>query len=113
MMIISINKSYKSSSSIYDAVRKSWTASKKNAEECDLVLAERFGVCVGVFKPSIWFVSKENPKRIEFEGVEAEKEIAELYYNKRTPEKRKGAMLPFRYFDASFDYEEHMKAISK
>jgi hypothetical protein len=110
-MIISVNKSFKTASSVYEAVRSSWTAKKEKAEECEFVLAEKFGICVGVFKPTKWIL-KENG-RIEFEGEEVSKEVGEIYLNKRTPEKKKGAMLPFRYFDTTFNYEEHLKSFAK
>jgi hypothetical protein len=97
VMAICINNSHGTRNSIYESVRQAWTCSEKSARECEFVLAERFGICVGVFKPTRWYRHEKETNRMAFEGEEVENSP---YLNKRIPERKKGAMLPFRYFSA-------------
>ncbi|MFT6333014.1 MAG: hypothetical protein ACJAW3_001364 [Lentimonas sp.] len=95
IMAICINKSYKNKENIYDSVREAWTCSLESAEKCEFVLAERFGVCVGVFKPTRWYTHKDETNRKAFEGEEVKNS---KYLKKKLPERSRGESMPFRYF---------------
>ena len=98
--------------SIYEAVRCAWKVNKSRAENCELVLARKGKLVVGVFRPTKWIeATHENfPKELDsdrpgkwgFEGEKAEPEVERLYLYKRVPEHflpKKGAQTPFRYCD--------------
>ena len=77
----------------YDAVRHAWRISVKRAEQADFVFATSQGVCKDVFVVEKWLPSNEHnfpgfpvvEGRYGFVGKQANKEILDLYLNKRLP----------------------------
>ncbi|MBR1726438.1 MAG: hypothetical protein IJ724_07305 [Muribaculaceae bacterium] len=76
IIFINICQTYKTGErgSIYEATRKFWRLNGKRAEKATHVLAIVEGIVVGVFKPKIWYVTKDTrykrTGRWEFEGDE-------------------------------------------
>lgn len=90
----------KQNNNIYEAVRKAWKISPKNANKANYVLA----VCNGVIKEAFtltgkWHESTNEPGRYEFEGKSAPDEIQCLYKNKLIPQeyRTQSAANPIRY----------------
>ena len=87
---------------IYEAVRSSWTVSKKKADQADYVLAVIDGVCRGVYIPDVWQKAPtppEKPQRWEFDGRKADTRTRRQYEGKRIPDRmrKKGLAIPFLY----------------
>ena len=87
---------------IYEAVRSSWTVSKKKADQADYVLAVIDGICRGVYIPDIWKKAPtppEKPQRWEFNGRKADTRTRRQYEGKRIPDRmrKKGMATPFLY----------------
>ncbi len=98
--------------SIYEAVRCAWKVNKRRAEKCELVLARRGKLVVGVFRPTKWIeathanfpkeLDSDLPGKWGFVGDNPEPEVEQIYLNKRVPDQylpQKGAQTPFRYCD--------------
>ena len=98
--------------SIYEAVRCAWKVNKRRAEECEVVLARKGKLIVGVFRPTKWIEATHAnfPKELEsdipgkwgFVGENAGPEVEKMYLHKRVPDQflaKKGAQTPFRYCD--------------
>ena len=96
--------------SVYEAVRCAWKVSKRRAEECELVLARKGQIIVGVFRPEKWIEATHNnfPKELDsdrpgkwgFVGKNVVPEVEKMYLHKRVPDRflpKKGAQTPFRY----------------
>jgi hypothetical protein len=93
--------------SIYEAARGVWKLNLKRARKTDIVLAERSGLVVDVFKAETWYPAHpdhfpwlefERPNRFGFEGKRADETLQKLYSRKRLPRRKKGATNPIRYF---------------
>jgi hypothetical protein len=108
VMFIKINKSFLDGGSIYDATRFAWKISLANATKVDYVLAVYRGVIKEVFKVDEWKTATrinfpefnlEYVDRFGFVGYSAEKEIQDLYKNKRIPDgyQKKGSTNPIQY----------------
>jgi hypothetical protein len=109
LVLISIGRTYPADGlSVYDSVRAAWRINREKAERFDLVLAHRFGIVVGAFRPERWVAAtKENfpwmtrdfPGRIGFIGLPAKPEVESLYIKKRVPERfrQRGAANPVRF----------------
>jgi hypothetical protein len=103
VLIIKINKLYKrgmTPEEIYEATRKSWCLSKKNAESIDYVLSVCSGIVREVFKPTYWYTVKgESGKdRLAFEGKVADQNARNRYLYKSIEEYiRKGNANPIQY----------------
>ncbi len=108
VMFIKINKSFLDGGSIYDATRFAWKISLANATKVDYVLAVYRGVIKEVFKVDEWTTATritfpefnlEYVDRFGFVGYSAEKEIQDLYKNKRIPDgyQKKGSTNPIQY----------------
>jgi hypothetical protein len=90
----------KQNGNIYEAARKAWIISKKNANEAEYVLAVYDEVVVGIFAlTGKWHESSSEAGRKEFEGEPAPANIQELYKNKLIPQeyRKNGARNPIRY----------------
>ena len=97
LLLININKTYKSERSLYDATRKHWKLNRNKLDSIDYVCGEYRGIIRGVFKPERWLFN-ETEKRWYFEGYEViEEEILNLYLNKEYTGKKKGTQNPVRY----------------
>ena len=76
IIFINICRTYASGErgSIYEATRKYWRLNGKRAEKATHVLAVVKGIVLAVYKPKIWYVTKDTkPSRVgrwEFEGEE-------------------------------------------
>ena len=92
----------------YDAVRHAWRISVKRAEQADFVFATSQGVCKDVFVVEKWLPSNEHnfpgfpvvEGRYGFVGKRANKEILDIYLNKRLPsnmQRVKGMASPILY----------------
>ncbi len=100
-ILININQTFKDKS-IYEATRSSWVLNKSRAEKAEVVLSVFHGIVKDVFIADVWIdLTPEitRPKRYEFIGKEADKEIKELYIGKRVPERKRGASNPIWYAD--------------
>ncbi len=90
------------SDGIYRTVRGYWKINPKRANKYPYVLAVRYGIVVGVYKinENGW-KKADNSDRAYFDGVEAPKEIQDIFLNKKTPErfKKKGRANPASYCD--------------
>lgn len=105
-ILINVNRS-STESSLYEATRYSWKVSLTKAEQAEVVLPVRQGLIVGAFIPSQWLeATVENfpgrepaPGRFGFIGSEAPKDVMQLYFQKRVPDKyrRRGSANPIRY----------------
>ncbi len=99
LLIININKTYKTAESVYEATRKWRVINPEKANHIDYVLSEYKGVIRAIFKPSKpWIQSPFHEKtRRWFEWNEVlDKDILDLYLNKSV-EKKKWAVMPIRY----------------
>ena len=76
IIFINICQTYQSGErgSIYEATRKYWRLNGKRAEKATHVLAVVRGIVLAVFKPKIWYITKDTrykrTGRWEFEGEE-------------------------------------------
>lgn len=67
IMVIKINRLYQrgmDADVLYDAVRGVWRAALKRAKTVDYVFGTYNSLIVGVYRPSQWFVCRENQERI-------------------------------------------------
>lgn len=99
LLIININKTYKTAESVYEATRKRRVIKPERANQIDYVLSEYKGVIRSIFKPlKPWIKSPFHEKaRRGFEWNEVlDKDICDLYLNKSV-EKKKWAAMPIRY----------------
>ena len=97
LLLININKSFKSGLSVYEATRKHWKLNPNKLKYIDYVCGEYRGIIRGVFKPDIWLFN-EQKKRWYFEGKEVtDNQILDLYLNKDYTGKKKGTQNPIRY----------------
>ena len=98
--------------SVYEAVRCAWKVNKSRAEKCEIVLARKGRLIVGVFRPTKWIeatiknfpkeLQSDEPGRWGFVGEYAEPEVKKMYLHKRVPDQflpQNGARTPFRYCD--------------
>lgn len=80
----------------------------ERAKRHKLVLAHVRGIVRGAYRPTKWMIGTEenfsegwgvSPKRIGFEGVEADPDVWARYVGKRVPIeiRKKGAQAPCRY----------------
>lgn len=87
---------------IYKAVRWRWKINPNRANKYPYVLAVRYGIVVGVYQinKNGW-KKDENSDRAYFDGVEAPKEIKDIFLNKKIPERfrKKGRANPASYCD--------------
>lgn len=99
LLVININKTYKTAISVYEATRKAWVINIDKARETDYVVSEYKWVSRAIFKVTKRYKSTEHTKtRWCFDWYEeTDKEIMELYLNKQFI-KKKWTMTPFRYF---------------
>jgi hypothetical protein len=117
VVIIDISRTFgrksasRSRDDVYDAVRFQWRASLERIKRCEYVLAQRGGVVVGIFEPSVWLqATPENfpefigrvkgfrSNRIGFKGIPvSDMSINEAYLRKRIPQNLTGAQNPVRY----------------
>jgi hypothetical protein len=81
---------------IYEAVRYRWHLNKANAEQAEYVLAVKYGLVIGVYKPTKWY---ETGGRIAFDGVEADADTVNRYLHRRIPDDymKKGSANPCQY----------------
>lgn len=90
VLVIKINQLYRrgmTEGELYEATRKYWRLSKKNAKNIQYVLAVANGIIRGIFKPKKWVEdirpeSEGKAPRIAFIGEVAPKEIYEKYIGK-------------------------------
>jgi hypothetical protein len=106
ILMITINKSALEASP-YEAVRLAWKVNTSKAAKADYVCAVYKGLIKGVFVVEKWlpatsenfpgFITAEN--RWGFLGINAPKEIQDLYLNKRVDDKyrQRGAANPIKY----------------
>lgn len=94
LMIININKTYKTWVSLYEATRKSWKISRNKIDKIDYFICEFKGVLRAIFKFDKWIEVKDDKWwiRIEFEWYEITKEndkdwVIDLYINKKFTKK--------------------------
>ncbi len=106
VIIININKRYakakNSNNAIYEATKESWVISEDRTKSLEYALSEYQGIIIGVFKIDKWYSIKTNDTKINkrwgFDGVEAQPDIKNLYFNKSIMHvKKKGAANPIRY----------------
>ena len=113
LILISVGKTYEERG-VYEAVRAAWHMNGNRAREHNLVLARIGRFVVGAYKVNEWLdwapnVFPYDPEglegRIDFGGVEADKEVRDHYVGKRVPAKLlpKGAQRSFRYLEPSAD----------
>jgi hypothetical protein len=107
VIMININRSINNRDT-YDAVRFAWKLGVERAKKADYVLAVEKGIIVGVYKPIEWKLARKQyfpqfenhtNNRYGFIGEEANKEIKEMYLNKKISEeyRKKGASNPIKY----------------
>ena len=88
---------------VYEAVRGVWRLDMERAKKRELVLAHVRGVVRGAYRPTKWLkgMREDLPKRVGFEGNEAEPEVWKRYVGKRVPEKyrKRGAQNAIRYLN--------------
>ena len=100
LILISIGQLWKRLG-VYGAVKGVWRLNLDKAKHYKLVLAHVRGVVRGAYRPNKWMkgISESFPKRIGFEGTEAEQEVWDKYVGKRVPAKyrKKGAQASCRY----------------
>lgn len=84
---------------IYNATRSAWVLDKNKAEKYKYALCVVDGIVKGVFEIDFWQNNINEPKRIEFNGKKASKEISSIFLEKRIPEKyrQKGQANPALY----------------
>lgn len=85
---------------IYKAVRWCWKVRPSRANKYPYVLAVRYGIVVGVYQiEENGWKKVENSKRAYFDGVEAPKEIQDIFLNKKIPERFRKRQNPASYCD--------------
>lgn len=95
-----INKNAREENSIYKTVRGYWKIKPNKANKYPYVLAVRYGIVVGVYE-----INKEGWKKVEnsdrayFDGIEAPKEIQDIFLNKKIPERFRRRQNPASYCD--------------
>lgn len=112
LLCININGTYHSSADIYEITRKSWVLNPIRANQADYVVAEFRGIIRAIFKvdgkgwqrvereENAEYFKGKSKARYYFEGKEVlDKEIQEIYLNKRLPPKPKGQANPVWYLD--------------
>ena len=87
---------------VYEAVRSSWTVSKKKADKAEYILAIIDGICRGVYIPYVWKEASTptgKPQRWEFDGKKADTRTCRKYKGKRIPDRmrKKGMAAPVLY----------------
>ena len=111
VVAITINKSSTDKGDIYECVRGSWVLSPEKAKD-RYVLAERNGIVVGIFQVKEWLQDEKtgkwffNGEMLQASKNEVDTSKPEFYFNKRLPNRLRGASNPIRYFDETFDYEK-------
>ena len=110
-ILISIGRSFEADpETVYENTRYAWRANLERARQYNLIISHSVGVVTGVFRPTEWLyatrsnfpnISEEIPKRIGFNGVDAERETLNNYLGRRVPDqfRQRGAANPFRYID--------------
>jgi uncharacterized protein len=107
VVMIIINRSIETND-IYNATRFAWKINRKKAEKADYILSIKQGIIVGVYIAKEWKAAtienfpefhKTVDGRFAFTGVEATKDIKDLYMIKRIPVsyRKKGAANPIKY----------------
>jgi len=112
LILISVGKSFGDESrSIYDAVRGVWRIDPHKANTRRLVLAQRRGIIIEVFRPegpwipatkqNFQWLTEDMSGRWGFVGHVAETEAREKYFGRRVPDifRKKGAANPIRFVD--------------
>ena len=110
LLCININGTYHSSANIYEITRKSWVLNPNRANQADYVVAEYRGIIRAIFEidekgwqrvegeENAEYFKGKSKTRYYFEGKEVfDKEIQEMYLNKRLPRKEKGQANPILY----------------
>jgi len=100
LLVININKTYKTADSTYEATRKWRVINIDKAEKIDFILSEYRWIIRAIFKPDKRYKSTEHKKArrcFEWEEVKDEK-ILKLYLNKSISKKR-WAVMPIRYLN--------------
>ena len=110
LLCININGTYHSSADIYEITRKSWVLNPNRANQADYVVAEYRGIIRAIFEidekgwqrveceENAEYFKGKSKTRYYFEGKEVfDKEIQEMYLNKRLPRKEKGQANPILY----------------
>lgn len=110
LLCININGTYHSSADIYEITRKSWVLNPNRANQADYVVAEYRGIIRAIFeidgkgwqrvecKENAEYFKGKSKARYYFEGKEVfDREIQEMYLNKRLPRKEKGQANPILY----------------
>jgi hypothetical protein len=106
-LLISVNRSAATETSLYEATRYAWKIKRSTAEQAEIVLATRQGKIVGAFIAHRWLdATAENfpgrdsmPGRFGFEGEDAPENIKKMYVGKRVPDeyRKPGAANPIKY----------------
>lgn len=83
----------------YETTRSSWKLSIATAAKYPYVLSVTNGIVKEVYKVNEWHYIDDSSGRAEFTGVKAEKEVADIFLNKRIPAKyrKKGQASPCLY----------------
>lgn len=99
VLVISLNKTFGGTRSLYDTVRGYWVLSPRHARKCSYVLAEYDGYVVGVFEVTDGWHAAPNtsPVRYSFEGREAPAAEAARFLWHRLPVRPRGGQNPIRY----------------
>ena len=111
LMLISIGVLFgREDFSVYDAVCCAWKVDRKKANKCELVLARKGKLVVGVFQPKKWIDATQAnfPKQLgnDIKGKsgfvveeEVDPDIEKMYLHKRVPDQflLKGSANPVRY----------------
>ncbi|WP_218138802.1 hypothetical protein [Nitrosomonas sp. Nm58] len=108
-LLISVNRSA-TEWSLYDATRYAWRIDVTRAKEAEVILPTIQGLIIDAFIAHKWLEATPTnfpgraegngvPGRFGFVGVEAPKNIKDLYVRKRVPDKfsRRGAANPIKY----------------
>jgi uncharacterized protein len=106
-ILISVNRSALSSSSLYEATRFAWKISPSKAEAAEYILATVQGMIRGAFVAERWLEATPEsfpgrsavPGRYGFVGRDAPEDIQKLYVGKRVPDeyRKRGASNPIKY----------------
>ncbi len=88
---------------VYETVRSAWKLSLDRVKKYPYVLAVIDGIVNKVFKVIDWHYANGNSGRVEFDGVEIDKnnEVAKLFVDKKIPARfrKKGQASPVLYSD--------------
>ncbi|MBO4504751.1 MAG: hypothetical protein J5730_08095 [Bacteroidales bacterium] len=89
----------KNNGGLYEATRRAWVANIKKATKIKFVLSVINQVVREVYEVDKWYSSPMSNKRIEFDGHIADKQVADLFKNKKIPDcyRKKGVAAPFLY----------------